>query len=372
MKIASFNVENLFERAAAMNLSSWFEGRDMLNDYARFNALIAKPTYSATDKKALLEILKKHKLDKSGESAFFILRENRGRKLLRRATGSKPAEIVAGGRDQWIGWLELRPEPVSAAAILNTARVVKDVGADVLAVVEAENRPGLLRFNNDVLPQVQATRYAHVMLIDGNDDRGIDVALLTRDGLPIVTIASHVDDLDDAGRPVFSRDCAAYCVQLPAGKRLWVLVNHLKSKGFGAPAQSNAKRRKQAQRVREIYDALVATDPLVAVVGDMNDTPDSDPLSPLLGNGSTLRDVSEHAAFDDGGRPGTYGSGTASNKIDYVLCSPQLFARLQGGGIFRMGVWGGKNGTLFPHYDTVHKAEEAASDHAAIWGEFDL
>jgi hypothetical protein len=35
-----------------------------------------------------------------------------------------------------------------------------------------------------------------------------------------------------------------------------------------------------------------------------------------------------------------------------------------------MGVWGGVNGTLFPHYDTMQKAEDAASDHAAIWGEF--
>jgi hypothetical protein len=40
----------------------------------------------------------------------------------------------------------------------------------------------------------------------------------------------------------------------------------------------------------------------------------------------------------------------ASNKIDYILLSPELFAHTKAGGIFRMGVWGGKNGTLFPHY----------------------
>ena len=60
------------------------------------------------------------------------------------------------------------------------------------------------------------------------------------------------------------------------------------------------------------------------------------------------------------------------HKIDYILCSPKLLEKMIGGGILRKGVWGGKNGDLFPHYDTITKAEEAASDHAAIWGEFDL
>lgn len=327
--------------------------------------------YSAADKTAMLDILKKYKLEKTGDSQYFILREDRGR-LLQKATASKPAAIVASGRDDWVGWLELKKETVKATAIMNTGRVIKDLGADIQAVVEAESRTGLRHFNDQVLPQVAGAPFHHIMLIDGNDDRGINVGIMTGEDYPIVEMVSHVDDLDQSGNLVFSRDCASYCIQLPGGQRLWMLVNHLKSKGYGTPATSNAKRKKQAERVRAIYDALVAIDPLIAVVGDMNDTPDSDPLSPLVGNGSTLKDVSTHANFDDGGRPGTYANGTAGNKIDYILCSPQLFAKLDKGGIYRMGVWGGVNGTLFPHYDTMLKAEDAASDHAAIWGGFTL
>lgn len=63
---------------------------------------------------------------------------------------------------------------------------------------------------------------------------------------------------------------------------------------------------------------------------------------------------------------GRTSNGTKGNKIDYVLCSPQLYARLRNAGIYRMGVWGGKNGTLFPHYNTMQKAQDAASDRAAI------
>jgi hypothetical protein len=94
-------------------------------------------------------------------------------------------------------------------------------------------------------------------------------------------------------------------------------------------------------------------------------------LAPLLLQ-TDLKDISEHARFDDGGRPGTFAAGAASNKIDYILLSPALFAGAKGGGIFRKGVWGGKNGTLFPHYPEITKASEAASDHAAIFAEIDI
>ncbi len=151
-----------------------------------------------------------------------------------------------------------------------------------------------------------------------------------------------------------------------------ILVNHLKSKGFGAQDDSDAKRTRQARRVAKIYEDLVAAGcKSVAVVGDFNDTPDSDALAPLIKR-TNLRDISEHAQFDDEGRPGTFGNGTKSNKIDYILLSPTLFTRVRHGGINRTGVWGGKNGTLFRHLPEITRAAEAASDHAAIWADIDV
>jgi hypothetical protein len=41
---------------------------------------------------------------------------------------------------------------------------------------------------------------------------------------------------------------------------------------------------------------------------------------PLLRNGSTLKDIFDHPKFKDDGRPGTFGNGTKSQKIDYILC----------------------------------------------------
>jgi endonuclease/exonuclease/phosphatase family metal-dependent hydrolase len=153
---------------------------------------------------------------------------------------------------------------------------------------------------------------------------------------------------------------------------LRLLVNHLKSKGFGATVVNNARRKAQATKVREIYQTrLAAGATFVAILGDLNDTPDSDPLSPLLGDG-VLRDISLHPGFQSDGRFGTWKNGAKSQKLDYIILSPALWDRVTAGGVERRGVWGGAHGTLFPHLPEITEEVEAASDHAAIWVDLNL
>jgi endonuclease/exonuclease/phosphatase family metal-dependent hydrolase len=243
--------------------------------------------------------------------------------------------------------------------------VVREVAPHVIAVVEVESRPAVKHFSEVVLPQVQAPPFRHAMVIDGNDDRGIDVGIMTRATFDITGIQSHVDDVDATGQ-IFSRDCAEYAIKTPGGGRLILLVNHFKSKGFGSQADSNKKRERQARRVAQIYDELHAHEQHIAILGDFNDTPGSTPLAPLL-QGTGLQDVFQHPKFTGDGRPGTFKNGAASDKLDYILLSPELQALVTGAGVFRKGVWGGVHGTLFPHFPTIKEEVNAASDHAAIF-----
>lgn len=366
MRLASFNVENMFDRAKALNLDNWSEGRPVLEAHKQLNALFNKASYSAADQRLMLQLLNENGLLKSDEGPYLYLRKIRGQLLTRPRSG--PVKVVAAGRESWIGWVGLKTEPVKETATVNTARVIGTVNADVLGVVEAENRTTLRLFNKNVLPKVNANTYEHVMVIDGNDDRGIDVGLLTQGKYSIRSIRSHVDDTDNEGI-IFSRDCAEYEIPLGNNHSLWILVNHLKSKGYGNQRDNDNKRKRQAQRIKEIYeDHLSADQNLVAVLGDFNDTPDSDPLEPV--RDTTLQDISKYEAFDDGAngeRPGTHGNSTASSKIDYILLSPALFSKITAAGMERRGMWGGTNGTLWPHFDEVKSAADAASDHAALW-----
>src|SRR6266542_7135165 len=118
---------------------------------------------------------------------FALLRQNRGRLLRRPLQGD--TEIIAKGRSDWIGWVELKTEPVNELAMQHTAMVIRDVGAEVQAVVEADNRIALKKFSGIALGAIGGPPYEHVMLIDGNDDRGIDVALMARGDYSIAAIA---------------------------------------------------------------------------------------------------------------------------------------------------------------------------------------
>jgi endonuclease/exonuclease/phosphatase family metal-dependent hydrolase len=369
MRLASFNVENLFERPAIMNLPDWDDGKKVLNDYAKMTKLLESPTYTGNIKEQILDLADQLGIRKTGKSKYVELKEVR-QKLFRRPAG-KPVEVAVQGRGDWVGWIELVKDTVSAAQVANSARVIRDVSADIIGIVEAESRPALQAFNEQALKGVEGAPYDHVMLIDGNDTRGIDVALMTRAAYPIRNMRSHVDDRDGASR-IFSRDCPEYCIKVE-NDELWILVSHLKSKGYGSAAANDARRKKQAQRTRQIYDELrAAGKKWVAIIGDMNDTPDSDPLSPLLAEGA-VKDIFTLSQFNDPDkRPGTHGNCTKAGKLDYILLSPDLQSKVQAAGVFRKGMWGGKNGDLWDHYPEVAAAVDAASDHAAIWVDLEI
>ncbi|MFD0203770.1 MULTISPECIES: endonuclease/exonuclease/phosphatase family protein [Saccharothrix] len=206
--------------------------------------------------------------------AWALLRENRGDFLKQPAGGD--AVIVATGRGDWIGWVDLITEPVDETATRMTAKVINEVAADILCLVEAEQRPSLVRFNTALLDR----HYAHAMLVDGNDPRGIDVGLMTTARVTIESVRSHVDDPDpqsETGRALFSRDCPVYQLRLPGRRELFLLLNHFKSQSFSS-GDPDPLRRRQATRVREIYDQLRADGAdLVAVLGDLNKAPPTTP-----------------------------------------------------------------------------------------------
>ena len=85
MRIAAYNVENLFARARALKLP-WDKGREILERHARINELLNKPAYGEEDKEevlGLLELLGLSRRDDAGKYAQ--LRQVRG-KLLKRPT----------------------------------------------------------------------------------------------------------------------------------------------------------------------------------------------------------------------------------------------------------------------------------------------
>lgn len=385
MKIAAFNVENLFDRAKAFNEEKTADAQRIIKAVADLNSVFEEKNYTPARKLRILKLAGTLKLNRFNDGPFARIRKIRGSIIRRPKAGG--IEVVANGRADWIGWVELKTAPVDEIAILNTGRVIRDVNADILAVVEAEDRVSLKKFTDFVFDQVNgellaAKRpkpYECIMVIDGNDERGIDVGLMTKEGFELGLMQSHIHDLQPNDRPIYSRDCPEYAVTTKGGELIWLLPNHFKSKFGGNDPASVAKRKAQATRTAEIYQRLRDDgEDNVVVLGDLNDTPDSEPLQPLLA-GTDLKDVTLHPKFEVGefNVPasnknegiGTFGLGNDNNKIDYLLLSPALFGRVGAAGLFRKGAWPGSKPERWETYPELKKKIHVASDHHVIWAE---
>jgi endonuclease/exonuclease/phosphatase family metal-dependent hydrolase len=363
IKVATFNVNNLFERPKIMELNGFSEeGKAVLNDVEKLNELLEHDSYAGTVGEKILTILEKY-FHQQSDNPWFKINEIREKLFSRKRDGSG-LSLVAKGRDSWLGWVELIKQRTNEVSIENTARVLNAVKAHIVCTVEVDNRTALKNFN-DLLLKDFGSSFKHTMLIDGNDDRGIDVGVLSN--FEIESMISHIDDTftDSKGREqkIFSRDCPEFKIKIGNNKYLHLLCNHLKSKGYGKPAESNAKRKRQAERIVQILSKYDLKKDLVIVAGDFNDTPDSEPLKKLISY-PNLFDVLNWEGFD--GEKWTYHTG--KDQIDYMLVSKPLFAFITDVQIERRGIYRRGN-TTFPEV-TNHTTE--ASDHACINAVFNI
>ena len=361
IRIATFNIENLFTRPLAMTDDA---GQDALDHHAELNTIVAKASYDAADKERLLELDQIYDFSALNAPSGVLVRLDKIRGQLYSRSQAGITRVVASGRGDWTGWFSLTVGDVTWEATYNTGRVIAEVDAHIQICVEVENRPTLLRFNEQVLKAKFNKRFPHVMVVDGNDDRGIDVGIMSR--YPIRSIKSHVDDLNPDGERTFSRDCPEYLVELPGGHTIVILPNHFKSKRGGNSTAAQVRRKAQADRAHAIARAALEQTPLVLIAGDLNDTPESSAFASLWQDGYV--DVDDHPSYPTD-RPGTYETGTASNKIDYLIMSPTLRANLMATGIERRGSYHPRTWDAF---DTVTKKADEASDHHLVWGDFSL
>ena len=362
-RVASFNVENLFGRTKVFNFQDHSVGDQILKKIDEFRALLKKTTYTTNDKKRIV------KLYKEELKPYIEVREDRGKLFKKR--GWTVTGVKADGAGDWDGAIEFRRAKFSKLARENTARVIKDTRADVACIVEAENRPTLKSFDAHLLNY----RYKYEMLIDANDPRGIDVGLYSK--YPLGGVWTHMFD-KEGNKTIFSRDCLEVEVFLPDGQPLYVLCNHFKSRGYDFDGTASEKRERQAKRVAQILGEYDLTSDWVVVAGDFNDNPTSAPLQPLL-NVQNMYDVLELQFPVDPMKRWTYYF-NQFEQIDFVLVSKPLKDRFHKAGVKRRGMHKLKKLTMSSdglvdvekEYDTVTHWTNAASDHGAVWAEFEF
>lgn len=232
---------------------------------------------------------------------------------------------------------------------------VKALDVDVLAVQEVENLVALEDFVRYFKLKDEGFKY--ISLVEGNDNRLIDVGVISKLPLGEVTSWRHWTHPDNRDEPAFSRDLLQVEILDESFKPiLTVYVNHLKSQLARNEEERKAadlRRRRQAECIVEILKSRPPETPYL-VVGDMNDTPDSPPLSSLK-NGELFDALAE--AEERGGpypaddptpppdRPWTHryrgGGETTYELYDQIWASPDLQGKVAEAWILRRTLRGG-------------------------------
>ncbi len=264
-----------------------------------------------------------------------------------------------------------------------TAKAIKEIDADIIGCQEVENLETLRRFRSEFLGGSRA--YPHLMAIDGNDPRLIDVALISRH--PIVHVRSFTHLRTAAGTAdLFSRDCLEADVVLPDGSTITLFVNHLKSmldKSDPNNGRRNtaARRREQAQAVRAIVANRFEDDPgdhPWVVLGDLNDYMETDSQGePSIGDlveWDELENVVDRLPEEERWTHFFKGSGQIPpgyHQLDYVLPSRSLAARVQSVEIMRKGQPLRAERYTGDRFDGIGRDRPKASDHCPAVIEID-
>jgi hypothetical protein len=266
----------------------------------------------------------------------------------------------------------IQPMPIEQAQTL--AGRIQTMDLDVIAVQEVEDIEALRDFNREFLGGL----YANAVLVEGNDPRFIDVGVLSKADFPIGAVTSwqHRVHPQDPSRRVFSRDLLEVeILDRRRTRRLFTVYNnHLKSQfvmpgddpAVATPA-ANLQRTRQAEVVARIVEERMRPDSRFLVLGDMNDTPESQPLQALftpalrLVNGLADPEETRPAKadqpppaseawthrFKEGGLPARY------ELFDQIWLSPSLAGRQTGAFIERRTRHGGDGSDHDPAWVVV-------------------
>jgi len=186
----------------------------------------------------------------------------------------------------FMGRLVQEKEPVKRKKVADR---IQAMNLDVLAVQEVEDLLTLQHFNRNDL----AGMYPYQVLIEGNDPRLIDIGLLSRLPIGAVTswrFATHPAEPDS---PIFSRDLLEVDIlDAKRKKKLFTVFNtHLKSQ-YLAPGEdpvtgkerADLIRMRQAEAAARILVARMRPNSPYLLLGDMNDSPESESLVSIVQN----------------------------------------------------------------------------------------
>lgn len=187
---------------------------------------------------------------------------------------------------------------VYQAHLKAVAQELVKLGGDVVMLQEVEN----LAVLGDLQRRPElGGKYGYSSLITGNDPRGIDIAVLSK--YPLRVVSHKGEKIYAPGSTYYyyyARDVVETHVTTPAGEFV-ALGIHYRSQISSNSVDDDKKRLAEANGTRQIADKLMADSPSlpIVVLGDFNSTPDSPPGMLIKGASPAFTDVSADTPVAD-------------------------------------------------------------------------
>lgn len=368
MKIASFNIENIFHRDSSLVKRTLNESINMWVE--EFEQLMCKSTRGGNEIARMRELSFLLGFHKSAFEPYVVMRRKAGGLYLRKKNFKPESRAVP--MNGWNGWVKVNSKPIYEEATNNKARVISDINPDVIVLQEVEDRQSLVDFNKYYLSV--GVQFSNILMIDGNDKEGRGLALMTKEGFEVINTRSYAN-VTHTGKVLFDKDLQEYEIEFSKGRRLTILAVHLLD-DFRHQEELDDLRKQQAIKVAEVYTERVEEGKQVVLAGTLNKPSFCNTISPIISE-TTLKDIKRHASFNvdlDEGKDagyfslGAYKMGVNLKQKDYLLSSPEIFSRIKRSGLNRKGVWPAKKGQ-WTCYETLHGQVHQASSHPALWME---
>jgi exonuclease III len=368
MKIATFNVQNLFHRDKSL-LEKPF-GQWLTDWMKELDALMHQPSKSLNQQDRIRELSFLIGFEKPSPRPYAILRRKAGFLYMKGLTHS--GDTKAGELTNWNGWIELQTLPIHPKSTDHKAQVIANVNPDILLLQEIEDRASFEDFNQLILPKYDCKPYEHSFVIQGNDMNSLEMGIALRKGYNLEAVRAHnINDLvNDDGKNLIE-----YKISTSSKETIWLLNAYLQ-KAKTDKKESDKIRKKQIVKIAEVYNKLISEGKTnVVIAGTFNAPSYCDSLSPLIQN-TDLKDITKHLSFEvdiDKGddstyfRLGAYRMGVNIKQKDYMLFSPALFNKMKDSGLNRKAMWPEKR-PQWCVYKSVSNKNVAASEHPLVWG----
>jgi endonuclease/exonuclease/phosphatase family metal-dependent hydrolase len=199
---------------------------------------------------------------------------------------------------------------------------------DIIALQELGSEGALLELRSSL--KNQGLDLGHWMMVYAADTN-IHVGLLS--SIPFEHVRMHTNDsfLLNGRRFHVSRGFAEIDFRLETGYRFTLFAAHLKSKRAAIEADEAALRFEEAKILREAIDLRLTNDPQanLIVLGDFNDTRDSESIKTILGRGKNGLLDTRPAEWDpEGGRPPRRQQGPRSITWTHFYSKPDIYSRV--------------------------------------------